>query len=172
MEKVILEDRFTTHQKITFLLYIGAPFIIGIVTMLKTNLTSIGFLVLLLFIAIYTFLVSVAFLKRGFVKIDSQLYRGSFVRGRLFFKTKIDISRSPKVSVLKFKKNQKFSWFSMAKPDLATDFNAFEINILNERHTKREAILSLKNKNNIERTINFLTSNFDLKSEVYSPNFN
>jgi hypothetical protein len=171
MNKIILEDRFTTHQKITFLLYLGAPFIIGIVSLTQINLNFKGYLAVIVFVTVYIFLVATAFLKRGFIKINSNLYRGSFFRGKLFFKKRIDISKTPKIAILQFKKSQKLAWFSTARPDLATEFNSFEINILNERHTKREPILDLKNKDNVERTVNFLTANFDFKSEIYSPNF-
>jgi len=175
MEKIILEDRFTTHQKISFLLYIGAPFIILIVTLLRmalsSNLNYKGYLALIIFLIIYSFLISIAFLKRGFVKINSNLYRGSFFREKLFFKKRIDISKTPKVAVLKFRKSQKLAWFSVARPDLATEFNSFEINILNDKHTKRESIIDLRKKDNVEQTINFLTTNFDLKYEVFSPDF-
>ncbi|WP_378184986.1 hypothetical protein ACE939_08885 [Aquimarina sp. W85] len=175
MDKIILEDRFTTHQKITFLLYIGAPFIIRIVGLIRdglnSNLNYKGCLALIIFLFIYSLLISIAFLKKGFIKINSNLYRGSFFREKLFLKKRIDISQTPKVAVLKFKKSQKLAWFSAAKPDLATEFNSFEINILNDKHTKRKSIIDLKKKDNVERTINFLTTNFDMKSEVFSPDF-
>lgn len=175
MNKIVLEDRFTTHQKITFLLYIGAPFIICIFALLKSainsHLNSLGYLILMLFLLIYFFLISIAFLKRGFAKINSKLYKASFFRDTLIFKKEIDISKTPKLAILKFKKSQKFAWFSIAKPDLATDYDTFEINFLNENHTKREQILDLKNKNNIDPTIAFLTANFNLTHEIYSPDF-
>ena len=76
-----------------------------------------------------------------------------------------------KESLNKFRKSQKLAWFSGAKPDLAVEYKSFEINILNDRHTKREPILDLKKKENVEPTIQFLTSNFDLKYEKYNPNF-
>ncbi len=171
MNKIILEDRFTTHQKIIFLLYIGAPFIILIVELLRMNLNSKGYLVLSILVIIYSFIISIAFLKRGFIEIDSNLYKGSFFIGKLFFKKKIDISKTPKLVVLKFKSSRKLAWFSIAKPDLANKFYRFEINILNDRHTKRKPILSLTNKINVEPAINFLTSNFELKKETYNPNF-
>ena len=172
MIKIILEDRFTTHQKITFLLYIGSPILMLSAAFLVNSLNYIGYIILAFLILIYCFLISIAFLKRGFVKIDSKFYRASFFYGKLFFKKQIDISQTPKLSVLKFLKSQKLAWFSVAKPDMASNFNSFEINILNEGHTKRIPILTLKDKNNIEKTIHFLTSNFDLKHEVYSPKIN
>ncbi|MDX6748094.1 hypothetical protein SHK09_14955 [Polaribacter sp. PL03] len=171
MEKIILEDRFTNHQKITFLLYLGAPFLIKIFFLLKYNLSLKDYLIISICAICYAFLISIAFLKRGFLKRNSNLYIGSFFLSKLFFKTRIDISETPKLAVLKFRKSQKLAWFSDAKPDLADIYQTFEINILNERHTKRESILDFKKNENVEPTIDFLTSNFDLKYEKYNPNF-
>lgn len=175
MEKIILENRFTIHQKITILLFIGAPFIISIVGLLKmgfnSNLNYKGYLVLLLFLLLYFFLISIAFSKRGFINVHSDLYRGLFFREKLFLKKRINISDKPKLAVLKFKKSQKLAWFSIANPDLATEFNSFEINILNDKHTKREVIMELRIEDNVHRTVDFLTTNFDLRNETYSPDF-
>lgn len=169
MDKIILEDKYTTHQKITFLLYIGAPIIIIIVLLLKLELNYKGYLLLTFVITIYLFLISIAFSKKGFLKLNSKLYKASFFRGKLFFKKEIDISKTPKLAILKFKKSQKYSWFSDARPDLASDFNSFEINILNDRHTKIEALMDLSNEKIAQKAVDFLVSNFDLKFEVYSP---
>lgn len=72
---------------------------------------------------------------------------------------------------MKFRKSQKMAWFTIARPDLATTFNSFEVNILNKRHTIREPLLTLKKESNAENAIKFLTSKFDLKNEVYCPRF-
>ena len=172
MNKIILEDRFTSHQKITFLLYMGAPFILGIISVLRNYwLSTEHYLIIALCMIAYFLLISIAFLKRGFIKINNHLYKASFFSGRLFFKSKIDISKTPKIAVLSFKKSQKLAWFSAARPDLATTFYSYEINILNDRHTKRTPILILKNKKNVEGTVQFLTSNFDLEKEKNRPRF-
>ncbi|PZD78659.1 hypothetical protein [Mesonia sp. K7] len=85
--------------------------------------------------------------------------------------TKINLIDKPKLSVLKFKKVQKFAFFSAARPDLGSGFNSYEINILNKNHTKREAILVLKKEENSKKVIEFLTANFSLVHETYSPKF-
>ncbi|MFY0604256.1 MAG: hypothetical protein JXQ93_09915 [Flavobacteriaceae bacterium] len=171
MKKIILEYRFTNHQKITFLIYLGAPFLIIIFLLLRNSQNATDYIILSLCFICYAFLISIAFLKRGLLKMNSYLYKGSFFLGILFFKTQIDISKTPKIAVLKFRKSRKLAWFSDAKPDLAVEYNSFEINILNDSHTKRKPILDLKKKENIELTTNFLISNFDLKYENYNPKF-
>lgn len=119
MEKIVLEYRFTNHQKITFLLYIGAPFLIRLILELGEKSSLKSYLIILFCILVYTFLITVALLRRGLMKIDSSLYKGSFFREKLFFKTKIELSGKSKIAILKLKKAQKLAWFSDAKPDLS-----------------------------------------------------
>ncbi|QXP71754.1 hypothetical protein H0I29_06650 [Polaribacter sp. R2A056_3_33] len=171
MKKIILEYRFTNHQKIIFLLYLGAPFLFKIFLLFRNNINIENYLILSICVICYTFLISIAFLKRGFFTKNSNLYKGSFFLGKLFFKTRIDISDKSKITILKFRKSQKLSWFSGANPDLTVEHSSFEVNILNEMHTKREPILDLKRKESVETTTKFLTTNFDLKYEKYNPNF-
>lgn len=170
-DKIILEDRFTTHQKISLLLYIGAPFIISIFGLARIDLNYKGYLMLVLLILVYGLIICLSFTKRGFINYNSDLYRGLFFKDKLILKKRIDLTDRSKISILKFRKSQKLAFFSAARPDLATEFNSFDINILNDRHTKREKIMSLKNKMNAENTIEFLTLNFNLKNEIYSPDF-
>ena len=170
-DKIILENRFTTHQKISLLLYIGAPFIISIFALARIDLNYKGYLMLTLFILIYGLIICLSFTKRGFIKYNSDLYRGLFFKDKLILKKRIDLTDRPKISILKHRKSQKLAFFSAARPDLATEFNSFDINILNDKHTKREEIMSLKDNTNVEKTIQFLTSNFNLKNEIFSPDF-
>ena len=173
IDKIILEERFTTHQKISLILYIGAPFIVSIfylsISIIDLNIK--GYLMLTILILIYGFIILLSFSKKGFLKIKSNLYRGLFFRDKLIFRKRIDLKDRPKISILKFRKTQKLAFFSAARPDLATEFNSFEINILNDKHTKREEIVTLRNIRNAENTIDFLELNFDLKNEIFSPDF-
>ena len=169
--RILLENRFTTHQKLHLILSIGAPFILIIFTLARTNLNYIGYLVLFIFILIYTLIVCLAFTKRGLLKKGSDLYRGLYFAEKLILKKKINLNDKPKISILKFKRSQKMAWFSVAKPDLASEFNAFDINLLNDKHTKKEMLISLTNNETAKKTIDFLSSNFDLQYEIYSPDF-
>ncbi len=173
MPRLLLEDRFTTHKKIHFLLYIGTPFIYIFVqlSLMLNELSIIGYLIWIFSVLGYGFIFMLAFLKRGFIKIESALYRGSFFYGKLIFKKKIELSKTPKVSILSFNKVQNLAWFSAAKPNLSNSSNVFEINILNTKHTERKPILNLLKRENAEKAIEFLTSNFELQNETYSPDF-
>ena len=171
MSAIILEDRFSTHKKIHFLLFIGSPFIAIFAGLIMLELNFIGYLFVLLCLLGYASIVVIAFLKRGFVKINSRLYRASFFAGRLIFKTKIDISDTPNISILTFNKSQNLAWFSVAKPNLADASKVYEINILNDRHTHRKPILNLLCRKNAENAILYLSSNFELKDGIYQPDF-
>jgi len=171
MDTIVLENRFSVHQKLMILFYLGAPIIVALVSLSKLDLNYIGYLVLFVLCIIYGVLICISYSKRGFIKINSDLYRGLFFRNKLILKKRIDLRNKSVISVLKFKKHQKFAFFSAAKPDLATSFNALEINILNDRHTVREEIITIKMTENADRTIKFLTTNFNLKNEVFSPDF-
>lgn len=185
MNKIILEDRFTNHQKTMFILYVGAPIVIVIIKLLQSignptnfnipELSELGsntnYGIIIGLILLYLFLISIAFLKRGFIEKTSNLYIGFFFRGRLYFKKKIDISKRSALCTLKFKSSRKYAWFSAAKPDLANTFYRHEINLLNEMHTRRDPIISLMKKSNAEKAIQFLAANFPLKEEKYNPRF-
>ena len=67
--------------------------------------------------------------------------------------------------------SQKMAWFSNAKPDLANEFDTFNVTLLNNKHTYKELLISLRNDNNSNKAIRFLASEFKLIEEVYSPDF-
>jgi hypothetical protein len=171
MNTIVLEYRFTNHQKSMLLIFMGIPFTFFIFSSIERNTNFPFYISLTISLICYLLIIVTAFLKRGFLKRDGNLYITSFFLNKPITKTKIDISKKSKITVLKFNKSEKFAWFSIAKPDLSAKFRSFEINVLNDRHTRREIILDLKKKNNVQPTIDFLTSNFDLKYEKYAPNF-
>lgn len=169
--KIILEDRFTTHQKIHIILVIGTPLILIIFFLIQMDLNYKGYLFLLLFIMLYLMLVCFSFTKRGLLKVDTNLYRGLFFYDKLISKTKINLEEKTKISVLKFKKFQKTAWFTVAKPDLGLNFNTFDINLLNDSHTIRNTLISLQSEVKSKETIEFLSEKFNLKYEIYNPDF-
>lgn len=170
-KEIILESRFTTHQKIHMTLYIGGPLIFIIFSMMRTYLNNMGLFILLMFILIYLSLMCLAFTKRGLLKKEDKLYRGLYFFRKLILKKKIDLTDKPKVSILKFNRRQKMGWFSAARPDLSLAFNALDINLLNEKHTRRETLISLTNDEKATEAINFLENEFNLIHERYSPDF-
>ena len=109
--KIILERRFTIHQKTHIILSLGSPFIVIILVLIvNLPLNLLGYLMLIGIIIAYTLLVCFASTKRGLLKV-------------------------------------------------------------NDKHTKKDTLVSLVNKNLAQKSIEFLEQNFDLKYEIYSPDF-
>jgi hypothetical protein len=81
------------------------------------------------------------------------------------------LTDKPVVSILKFKKIQKFAFFSVAKPDLSESFYSFERFVLNKNHFKRDSIMYFKQEKCANDAIEFLTKDFPLRHELFSPNY-
>ena len=169
--KLIVKYKFTLHQKIHLIIFVGSIPILIIGEMLRMNLNFIGKIILVCFFLIYFVIFSFAFSKIGFLKLNENLYRGLFIYDKLLFKKLINLNNRNKIAILKFKRRRKLAFISNAKPDLSEEFNSFEINLLNEKHTERDLIVIFENKANSIKLIDFLESNFELKYETFSPNF-
>ncbi|TCI93034.1 hypothetical protein [Tenacibaculum sp. M341] len=168
-KEIILESKFTSHQKTHILMVFGAPIILVIIKLISLDITNS--LLSLLFVCLFLIVVSVTFLKTGLLKEDNSLYRGVYFLGKLIFKKKISLEDKNKVTILSFKKSQKMAWFSAANPDLSLTFYRSDITLLNEKHTRKEMLVSLDNEYLANEVLNFLEIHFALKHEVYSPDF-
>lgn len=169
--KIILESKFTEHQKTHLSIILGIPIIIVIIKVLNTDLNERGYVSLLLLITVLVLTIAIQFLKTGLIKKNANLYRGTFFFGKLILKKKINLTSKTKVSILKLRKSQKMAWFSIANPDLALSYYRSDITLLNNKHTEKEILVSLDNEAIADQTIQFLQENFGLILEVYSPDF-
>lgn len=170
MESIILEYRFNNHQKVILSL-LPALLIFLIFEMSSVSLNTKGFLFVFLCSLLIIFLIGRVFSSRGLIAKNNKLYIGVFYFKVLFFKKQIDLKEWTKISILKFNRRQKFAFFTSANPDLAERFNAFDVCLLNNKHTKRLKLISLKKEVNSQNAIRFLNTNFSLKYETYSPDF-
>lgn len=169
--EIILESKFTSHQKTHILMVFGLPIILVIVKLISLGLDVKNSILTLLFVCLFLVSVSVTFLKSGLLKEQNSLYRGIYFLGKLIFKKKVSLEDKNKVTILKFKKSQKMAWFSAANPDLTLTFYRSDITLLNDKHTRKEMLVSLDNEHLTNEVLNFLEINFGLKHEVYSPDF-
>lgn len=110
-------------------------------------------------------------LKKGLYVNNSDLFVGYFSWGTLSYKQKVDLNQAKAVSVLKFKRRQRGAYMSLANPEFSTTFNSFEVYVLNERHTKRSLLISLKKENNAKKALEFVVRNTKMPQEIYSPDF-
>jgi uncharacterized membrane protein YoaT (DUF817 family) len=166
--KLILEFRFTFHQKLVILISV-AVLILLIITYIIEIFQLDDLLLIYTLIISYPLLIILALLKKGFLTKERKLFKSYFFLGFGIFNSEVNTNLYPKVTVLQFKKIRKLPWFSIAQPDAATDYNSFEINVLNESHTQRNIIIELKKQKNVKSTIDFLTAHTDLVFEKYSP---
>jgi hypothetical protein len=169
-DRIILEDTCTTHQKIHLSTY-AIVILMFTISLLIRSLNYKGYLIVIVLTFIFLAITSFAFSKKGFIKSDKLLFKGYFFKEYLLFKKKINLEDRPVVSILKHKRSQKFAFFSAAKPDLGIIFNAFSIHALNERHIKRDPLMYFNEEKNAEKALSFLTTDFDLRHELFSPNF-
>lgn len=171
MRRLILESKLTSHQKLHVLLSLGGPVLIVIykITTLESYFKTNALLVL--FILVFIGIVCSVFLKKGVLKVGKTLYKGTFLFNKLLVKKKVDLSDKPKVSILKFKRNQKMAWFSIASPDASLIYLKSDVTLLNEKHTEKEVLISLDNEENANQVVSFLAEHFHMKNEIYSPDF-
>jgi hypothetical protein len=170
MNKLPLEPNLTFQQKIHIAIFIF--FGLAIITaLLGTTVDASKLLFLALAVLVTSFFIVVFFSKNGLVHEGDKIYTGVFIGQILLLKNRINLTDKRACSILKFRKSQKYSFFTAARPDLAHEFNAFDIYLLNDRHTKKSRILSLKKESNSKIAVQFLVDNTHLKHEVYSPNF-
>ncbi|MCE4564853.1 hypothetical protein INQ51_11090 [Maribellus sp. CM-23] len=165
MKKVILEYNFSFHQKNILALCIGMPIVIAFIFIITGNINAKEFFLLVILFILFLIFISITFLKVGLTKIKTDLWKGYFFWSRLILKQKIDISKASKIVALKSRKYQKLAWISDVKPDSGTEYYSYNLYILNDSYTKRDVIMELKKKANVEKAIDFLTKNFDLRYE-------
>ena len=169
-EYLILEDAFNGNVKLYiylfFLFIICIPFIIIVKSQGWIQIIAIFVFIACLFLGISTI-----YIKKGFVKNNKGIHIGYFSLGKLLILEPIGLINRNKVSILKFKRRQRAAFVSIANPEFSEQFNSFEIYLLNEKHTIKEKVLSLKSDKKAKSAIEFLTKNSKLIYEIYSPDF-
>lgn len=168
--QIILEHNFDLHQKIHLSFY-AAFCLLVILELRDLPVDIVSGLFFTFFFAVFLLFIVLIFSRKGFLIKKDRLYRASFFTGIAVHKKKVELKERPVISILKFKKKQKFAFFSAARPDLSHNFNAFDIYLLNNRHTRKNRLLSLKKEGMATEAIVFLTAHTSLKNEIYRPRF-
>ena len=174
MKRLPLESNLSFQQKIHISIFIA----LGLFMLYRLcllifffKISTVGYLIMTTIFAATAFFVVLFFSKKGLAESDGRIFNGIFLGNLLIIKRKIDLTDKTACSILKFRKSQKYSFFSAARPDLAHGFNGFDVYLLNKRHTHKTRLLSLKKEENSKRAMDFLTQNTELKNEIYSPDF-
>lgn len=180
-DRIILEGAFRGNAKFYLYLIYAITFLPLVVTlpqiMFLDSFSQDGSSNMTIWIWVIAIITLLAFaiiifpLKKGLYINNSDLFFGYFSWGKLLYKHKIDVDQAKAVSVLKFKRRQRGAYMSLANPEFSTTFNSFEVYVLNERHTKRSLLISLKKENNAKKALEFVVENTEMSQEIYSPDF-
>jgi len=165
---LILESAFDGNAKLyiylVFLFILCVPFI-GIVRSYGiTRVFAVFLFTLVLFIGI-----SIFNLQKGIVKNSKGFYIGYFTWGKLVLKSSIHLFNLPVITLLKFQRKSRGAFRSVANPKFSVSFNSFEIYLLNEKHTVKRKILTLKHEEKANFAIDFISLHSQLRKEVYRP---
>ncbi|WP_121905682.1 hypothetical protein [Ulvibacter antarcticus] len=164
-----LEYNYDNYQKINWSIFIIT--ILGIIIFLlqlKMKLLILGSIVLLCLIIFYSIILM--FSKNGLAAKNNDLYKADFFSDKLIFKRKVKLSDNPNFSILKLRKRQKVV-FSVASTDASYGLINYDIFLLNEKHTKKKYVMSLRNEMISKKASEFISMNSNLKFEIYSPDF-
>ncbi|CAL2087042.1 hypothetical protein [Tenacibaculum sp. 190524A05c] len=184
-KEIILESKFTAHQKTHVSIILGLPILVVIIKFLSMEFGDDGitgnydgitdapnnYMKIAALILVFFVIVMLSFLKTGVLKKNNQLYLGTYIFGKLLFNEKVDLGNKTKLAILKLTKNQKMAWFNIANPDQGISYHKNDITLLNDKHTQKTLLVSLDDENLANETVSFLEEHFDLTLETYSPDF-
>ena len=180
-DRIILEGAFKGNAKFyLYLIYviIFLPLVVTLPQIMFLNSFSQEgswniaiWIMVIAIITLLAFAIIIFPLKKGLYVNHSDLFVGYFTWGKLFYKQKVDLNQAKATSILKFRRRQRGAYMSLANPEYSTTFNSFEVYVLNERHTKRSLLISLKKENNAKKALEFVVGNTELTKEIYSPDF-
>lgn len=167
---LILENAFDSNIKLYIYIFFLFPLGLSLVGVIEST-GWIQVLAIFAFIVILFAGISVWIIKKGLVKNKKGIHIGYFTWEKLLFLEPIGILGKSSVSILKFKRRGRAAFTSIANSDFSEAFNTFEIYLLNEKHTVKEKVLTLKTQEKADSAISFMTEQSRLVFELYSPDF-
>ncbi len=177
MKKIIIGSKYSIHQKLMFVLMFFFTFLIGgshiiiiilgLYDQLDENIVYKIIYPLLFPFSFYIFILF--FSKQGIVIDKGFLFYSQFFFGKPFSKKEIKLNGITDTSILTYDIQQKFAFFSAAKPDLAEKTSIKKVFLLNENHSKKELVLSTKKIEFAEKIADEINAKFNFKFKKYSP---
>ncbi|WP_124981121.1 hypothetical protein [Nonlabens xiamenensis] len=172
MKNLRLEQSFSGHQIVMISCGILAFAAITFNKLTANGWNWTSLVMALPFFLITVALVGVLFLQNGFTaRSNNRIARSWFWFGIPIRMKTINADKYPVISVLRMGKKQKLAWTVAANPDLSVSYSSYDITSLNEKHTKKERLIILKNQRNAENAIAFILNHSNLREEIYSPDF-
>lgn len=177
MKEIIIESKYSIHQKLMFVLMFFFTFLIGgshiilIILGLYDELDeNIVYKIIYPLLFPFSFYIFILFFsKQGIVINRDSLFYSQFFFGKPFSKKEIKLNGITDTSILTYDIHQKFAFFSAAKPDLAEKVSIKKVFLLNEKHTKKELVLSTKKIESAKKIIEEINAEFNFKFKNYSP---
>lgn len=169
-DKLVLEFNLSNHQMM-HMTFIGLVVVVGGVSFFIDESGVKLFISIFGFIALLSIIIAFTFSKKGLLKKNGKLYNGYFFGNKILFKKSINVEGKSTFTVLKLRKSQKMAFFAGGNPDLSQSFDSFDIALLNEKHTKKNIILTLKKEKSSELVTKFLNTHMNWDYEIYSPDF-
>lgn len=168
-KQIILESAFKGNVKfyiyLFFLMTLCLPFVIIVKSHGMIQVLGVLSFLIILFVGI-----SIFFIKKGIIKDGNGLQIGYFSWRKLIYKDPIAFMGFPAVTLLKFRKKSRGANI-IYSPDFSNSIYSFEIYLLDNKHTVKRKILTLKDEDRANATIQFIAKHSKLRHEIYSPDF-
>ena len=135
------------------------------------NPIDVGFfgLITLLFMIVLFLFVGMQS-KKGFFVRNGELYIADFFSDRRIYKRKVKFKGKSTLTVLSLNKRQK-TVMTAADPDSSYRMVSYDLYLLNEKHTQKTELMTLRSEIDSERASEFITKRTKLVYEIYSPDF-
>jgi len=167
--EIIIEYNYDNYQKVNLIIFIIT--ILGIVIFLLQqtfSLLLLGFITFFSLIIIFSIIA--LFSKNGLVVKNKELYIADFFLTKLLHKRKVKFTDKSAFSILKLRKKQK-TVMTVSNPDSSYRLISYDIYLLNDKHTKKQYLMSLRNENDSKNASEFISTYSNFKYEIYSPDF-
>ena len=167
---IVLENRYRSHQRVVLICFAFTSLLFVYNSINETGDLT-GIFVTIFFLILTVYLICLAFSKKGLLSQNDKLYKIISIGKIILLKTNVKFSNRKIVSILVFRKRQKYAFIPSSNPDQGESLTVNEIFLLNENHTERDSVIYFEKRENSELAIDFLTSHFPLKYEEFSPDF-
>ncbi|MEP2990924.1 MAG: hypothetical protein ABJM06_08475 [Gilvibacter sp.] len=165
---IVLENRYRAHQRVVLISLSVISFLFVINSVNDTgDLTGpwvTGF-----FLILSVYLACLAFAKKGLLRRGEKLYKTISFGKVLLFKTNVPFQNRKVISVLNFGKRYRFSFIPSGGESKGESELVYELFLLSDDHMQRDPIIYLDQDEKSDLAVNFLTKNFELRYEDFSP---
>lgn len=165
---IILQDSFEAYLKFMLLL-LPSVIILGISEKLNLFSHPNKILIMLGMIIGFITILAIAFSKKGVLIANGNIFKTYFFNGRIIYKIQIERNNKNVISVIDVKATPALGYSITDDLNFRHSMKIFKIFFFDKNHSEKELIISVNSKENSEKTINFLTKNYNCVFETYNP---